>query len=188
LENIYFQNTQGWRKWLELNHHKSAGVWLVFYKKESGKPTLDYEEAVEEALCFGWIDSIIKNVDEQQYLRKFTPRKSESKWSDLNKKRVQKMIELGRMTKAGAAKIEAAKKSGWWDKPDLPEISIKMPEEFHLALGKNRKAKTFFDQLAASYQKQYILWIQMAKRAETRERRIKEAIDLLTKGEKLGLK
>jgi uncharacterized protein YdeI (YjbR/CyaY-like superfamily) len=188
LENIYFQNTQGWRKWLELNHHKSAGVWLVFYKKESGKPTLDYGEAVEEALCFGWIDSIIKNVDEQQYLRKFTPRKPESKWSELNKKRVRKMIELGRMTKAGAAKIEAAKKSGWWDKPDRPQISIRMLEEFRLALEEQKTAKTFFDQLAPTYQKQYILWIQMAKRAETRERRIKEAIDLLTKGEKLGLK
>ncbi|MEJ2536303.1 MAG: YdeI/OmpD-associated family protein [Calditrichia bacterium] len=176
MEYIYFQNPQGWRKWLELN------------KKESGKPTLDYGEAVEEALCFGWIDSIIKNVDEQQYLRKFTPRKSESKWSELNKKRVRKMIELGRMTKAGAAKIEAAKKSGWWDKPDRPEISIKMPEDFRLALEEQKTAKTFFDQLAPTYQKQYILWIQMAKRAETRERRIKEAIDLLTKGEKLGLK
>jgi len=188
VNNLYFQNIEDWRSWLAQNHHKSAGVWLVFYKKEFGKPTLEYEEAVEEALCFGWIDSIIKNVDEQQYLRKFTPRKPESKWSELNKKRVQKMIELGRMTKAGAAKIEAAKKSGWWDKPDRPQISIRMPEEFRLALEEQKTAKTFFDQLAPTYQKQYILWIQMAKRTETRERRIKEALILLAKGEKLGLK
>ena len=141
MEKLYFQNANDWRKWLEQNHHESSGIWLVFYKKESGKPTLDYDEAVEEALCFGWIDSIIKNVDEQQYLRKFTPRKVESKWSDLNKKRVEKMIKLGRMTKTGAAKIEVAKKSGRWDKPDRPVISIKMPKEFRLALGKNRKAK-----------------------------------------------
>jgi uncharacterized protein YdeI (YjbR/CyaY-like superfamily) len=98
------------------------------------------------------------------------------------------MIELGRMTKAGAAKIEAAKRSGRWEKPDKPQISIKMPEEFRLVLEEHKEAKTFFDQLAPTYQKQYILWIQMAKRPETRDRRIKEALVLLEKSEKLGLK
>jgi uncharacterized protein YdeI (YjbR/CyaY-like superfamily) len=188
MNNLYFQNLEDWRSWLRENHDKSAGIWMVFYKKESGNPTLDYTDAVEEALCFGWIDSIIKNVDEQKHLRKFTPRKPVSKWSELNKKRVQKMITQGRMTRFGLAKIEAAQKSGMWDKPDRPQIPIKMPDELRHALDGHKPAKTFFAQLAPTYQKQYILWIQMAKRPETRDRRIKEALDLLAKGEKLGLR
>ena len=101
-----------WRKWLSLNHDKSNGVWLTFYKIDSGKPSLDYEAAVEEALCFGWIDSIIKKIDDKKYVRKFTPRNETSKWSALNKKRAEKMILNKRMTKHGMLLITAAKESG----------------------------------------------------------------------------
>jgi len=188
LNSLYFKTTKEWRAWLGENHDKEAELWLIFYKKETGKPTLEYEAAVEEALCFGWVDSIIKKIDEQQFARKFTPRKDDSKWSPLNKSRVERLIKSGRMTKIGLAKIETAKANGMWDQPDRPEISFDLPEDFQLALEENQQAGIFFKQLAPSYKKQYIGWIQVAKRAETRAKRIKESIELLAKGEKLGMK
>jgi len=127
-------------------------------------------------------------LDETKYARKFTPRNDNSKWSEINKRRVEKLIATEQMTKIGLAKIDTAKKNGMWDKPDRPNISFEIPAEFEEALQKNPKAREFFEQLAASYQKQYIAWVAMAKRAETRDKRIEEAIGLLAKGEKLGMK
>lgn len=170
------------------NYNKESGIWLIFYKKETGRATLEYEDAIEEALCFGWIDSIIKKLDDQRYARKFTPRKEDSRWSNSNKNRVQNMIEQNRMTPLGMAKIEAAKKSGLWDKPDRPQISFEIPEILNNALAKNKRAKEFFDQLAPTYQKQYIGWIQIAKQQKTKQQRVKESIHLLTQGKKLGLR
>jgi uncharacterized protein YdeI (YjbR/CyaY-like superfamily) len=163
-------------------------VWLIFYKKETSKPTIGYEDAVEEALCFGWIDSIIKKIDDERYARKFTPRKKKSKWSGLNKKRANKMIKEGRMTDVGLAKIQTAKKTGLWDQDAGPQISFDVPPEFAKALAQNKKAKENFDNLAPSYRKQYIGWIAVAKRAETKKRRIEESLILLEKGKKLGMK
>jgi len=149
---------------------------------------MEYGKAVEEALCFGWIDSIIKKIDDEKYARKFTPRKDNSKWSELNKRRVEKLIKDNRMTKSGLAKIEFARQSGQWNKPDRPAIPFDIPKDFKTALDKNKKARENFNQLAPSYQKQFIGWIAIAKRKETKEKRIKEAIDLLKNGQKLGLK
>jgi uncharacterized protein YdeI (YjbR/CyaY-like superfamily) len=188
MKQLSFKNSQEWRAWLQKNHDKEAEVWLVYFKKESGEQSIDYESSVEEALCFGWIDSIIKNLDETRYARKFNPRKAESKWSELNKQRVEKLIKSKRMTKFGLAKIEAAEKNGMWDKSDRPKISLEIPKEFDEALRKSKKAGEFFAQLAPSYQKQYIVWIAVAKRPETRKRRIEESIALLAKREKLGLR
>jgi len=188
LKELYVTDREKWRRWLSRHHAKEAGIWLVFYKKATSKPTIDYEDAVEEALCFGWIDSIIKKVDGEKYVRKFTPRKEKSGWSQLNKKRVNKMIEQGRMTEAGMAVIKEAKKTGLWNQDVRPQISFEVPPEFAKALARNKKAKKNFDQLAASYRKFYIGWIAMAKRPETKERRIVESIALLEKGKKLGLK
>lgn len=182
------KNRAGWRKWLSTNHKRSPGVWLVFYKKHTGKPTLDYDDAVEEALCFGWIDSTIKKLDDNRYVRKFTPRKPGSRWSELNKKRVRKLMRQGLMTDAGMALVTSGKKSGNWEKSDRPKISLDIPPELEKALAKNKKAKAFFDGLAPSYQKQFIGWVSVAKQPETRDRRVKESIALLEKGEKLGLK
>ncbi len=154
----------------------------------SGKPTLEYEEAVEEALCFGWIDSIIKKIDDEKYARKLTPRKANSRWSDLNKKRIQKLEKQGLMTQAGIAMVNEAKASGQWDNTDRPQISLETPKELKAALTRNKKAKQFFDQLAPSYQKQFIGWIAAAKRQETKERRIRESIALLEQRKKLGMK
>ena len=185
---MYVKTRARWRAWLSQNHKKSPGIWLIFYKKHTAKPSLGYDASVEEALCFGWIDSIIKKIDDEKYARKFTPRKPDSRWSELNKKRIEKLTRQGLMTKAGIAIVTAAKKSGLWDKSDRPTISLTMPKEFAAALAKNKKAKTFFDKLAPTYQKHFIAWIVIAKREETKKRRIKESITLIEQGKKLGLK
>jgi len=188
MKQLYFSSSQEWREWLKHYHDKETEVWLIFFKKDTGKPSIEYELAVEEALCFGWIDSIIKKIDEAKYARKFTPRKDNSKWSELNKKRVAKLIKSKRMNQIGLAKIEAAKRNGRWDKPDNPNLLFKIPVEFNEALEQNRKAKANFEQLAATYQMQYIVWISIAKQPETKEKRIKESIELLEKDKKLGLR
>ncbi len=177
-----------WRKWLKRNGAKETEVWLVFYKKESGKQSIGYGEALDEALCFGWIDSLIKRIDDEKYVRKFTPRKDKSKCSEANKKRVEELIKEKRMTKRGLAKITAAKENGQWNKLDRPSVSPEPPEEFSFQLKKNPKAKKVFDKLAPSHKKQYLLWINSAKKAETKNRRIQEAVKMLEKNEKLGMK
>ena len=187
-KTLHVTNVEDWRQWLEKNHDKENEVWLIFYKKHTGKPGVPYDDAVEEALCFGWIDSIIKRIDDEKFSRKFTPRKPDSKWSELNKKRVKKMIQQGRMTKAGQALIDAAKESG------KSEQVISHPQDFPIppgvikAISANKKAWENFNNLAPSYKKQYIGWITTAKKEETRQRRLKEAVQLLAQGKKLGLK
>ncbi len=188
MKRVYVTNRDEWRDWLSRHHATEAEVWLIFYKKETSKPTIPYEAAVEEALCFGWIDSIIKKIDATRYARKFTPRKDKSMWSELNRRRAEKMIKEGRMTDFGLAKIQTARKTGLWDKDPRPQISLDIPPEFAKALARSKKAKENFDKLAASYRKHYIGWIAVAKRAETRKRRIEESVALLEKGKKLGLK
>jgi uncharacterized protein YdeI (YjbR/CyaY-like superfamily) len=178
-----------WRAWLAANHDRETEVWLVYYKKESGKPTIEYGRSVEEALCYGWVDSIIKKLDDERYARKFTPRKDTSKWSPSNIQRVEKCIKNGQMTEHGMKKVRAAKKTGNWDHPiQKPTLAFDMPEEFADALSKDPKEKHTFENLAPTYQKQYLGWIITAKRPETREKRIKESIQLLADGKKLGLK
>ena len=188
MKEVYVKNRKEWRKWLSENHDKETGIWLVFYKKGIARPILEYEDSVEEALCFGWIDSIIKKIDEEKYVRKYSPRKSDSRWSELNKKRAEKMIQAGLMTPFGLKKIKAAQKSGIWEKTDRPQLSFGMSPGFAKALRNNPKAKENFEKLAPTYQKQYLGWIEVAKRSETQKKRIKESISLLNKGEKLGLK
>jgi uncharacterized protein YdeI (YjbR/CyaY-like superfamily) len=188
MKQLYAADREQWRQWLSLHHATETGMWLVFYKKETAKPTIEYEAAVEEALCFGWIDGIVKKIDDARYARKFTPRREGSGWSALNKKRAARMIRQGKMTQAGLAKIKAARKSGRWDKASRPEISFDVPPELARALSGNRKAKESFDKLAPSYRRHYIAWIAVAKRPETKERRVQESIALLEQGKKLGLK
>ena len=178
-----------WRAWLAANHDKEAEVWLVYYKKKSGKATIAYEASVEEALCYGWVDSIIKKIDETKYARKFTLRKDDSRWSPSNIKRAKKLLKEGLMTDHGLQKVEAAKQSGNWDDPvQKPELSYEMHPEFARALEHNMKARETFEKLATTYQKQYLGWIEIAKRPETRQKRIEESIRLLSEGKKLGLK
>ena len=189
MNQFYLKSGTEWRKWLTKNHNKVVEVWLIFYKKETGKPSIHYETAVEEALCFGWIDSLVKKIDEERYVRKFTPRKDKSVWSESNKKRVKKVITEGRVTEFGMRKINAAKKSGAWSKKiKVPEISEAIPEDFVAALKKNKNAKDNFDKISPSYKIRYYMWINQAKKKETKEKRIKEAVKLLKQDSKLGMK
>ncbi len=177
-----------WRKWLKQNHRKVDEIWLVFYKKGAGVQSLDYDAALDEALCVGWIDSLIKKIDDAKYARKFTPRNQVSKWSEINKKRVERLIKDGRMTEEGLAVVKAAKANGCWEKPDRPVTIPDFSPELMTALKQNKKAAANFDKLAPSHQKRYMMWVAMAKRPETKEKRIREAIELLEKGRELGLK
>ena len=189
MKKLLFFQRDDWRAWLNANHHLENEVWLVYNKKGTGKRSIPYADSVEEALCYGWIDSIIKKIDEAQYVRKFTPRGENSNWSALNIRRVEKMIREGLMTEHGMRLVEAAKANGKWDKPvGKPTIEYRIHPEFSEALQQNKLAKETFNTLAPTYQKQYIGWIQIAKRESTRKKRIDESIRLLEQGGKLGLK
>lgn len=189
MNTITMKSRAEWRTWLSENHERSAGVWLMYYKKGANQHSVEYEASVEEALCFGWVDSIIRKLDEEKYVRKFTPRNEKSRWSALNKKRAEKMIHEGFMTQHGMKKIEAARQNGSWGaKEQRPVLKFERLPEFAAALQKSKKARETFDRLAWTHQKQYLGWIETAKRPETRERRIAESVKMLEREEKLGLK
>jgi uncharacterized protein YdeI (YjbR/CyaY-like superfamily) len=175
LERYYAQNRQEWRVWLEQNAATSPGVWLVYYKKNSGKPRVAYEEAVEEALCFGWIDSRPNSLDDERYMQLFSPRKPKSPWSKLNKQRVEKLIEQGLMTLLGLAVIEAAKKAGFWDSYDAIE-DLAVPDDLKTALATNEAAGQNFAAFSNTTKKQILWWIESAKRPETRQKRIAQIV------------
>jgi uncharacterized protein YdeI (YjbR/CyaY-like superfamily) len=189
MRTLEVRDRAAWRAWLAANHDKEAEVWLVYFKKATGIPCVSYNDSVEEALCFGWVDSLIKKLDEDRYARKFTPRKPGSRWSPSNIERVERLISQGRMADAGLRKVEAARQSGEWANPvQKPQLTHEMPPEFAEALKKDSRAQENFFALAPTYQRQYLGWIEVAKRPETKEKRIKEAVELLAKGEKLGLR
>jgi uncharacterized protein YdeI (YjbR/CyaY-like superfamily) len=182
------RNREQWRNWLEKNHARETEVWLVFLKQHTGEPNVSYNEAVEEAVCFGWIDGVKRSIDEDRYMHRFTPRRADSKWSKLNKERAQRMIEAGQMAPAGNKSIELAKDSGRWTEPVSARTILTMPSELNVQFKRNKKAATFFASIAPSYQRQYIAWIATAKRPETKKRRVDEAIRLLKRGQKLGMR
>jgi len=187
-DELYVTNRDDWREWLRKNYETKKEVWLIYYTKHTGKPSISYDDSVEEALCFGWIDNIIKRIDDEKFVRKFTPRKAKSKWSEANKKRARKMIKEGKMTEVGLAKIREAKKTGEWFKTAPAKKELVIPPYMKEALAKNEKALENFNDLAKSYKRQYVGWISSAKREATRRRRLAEAISLLEKNEKLGMK
>jgi len=184
---ILFTNREEWRNWLEKNHNKSKGIWMVYYKKHTLKESVNYNDAVEEALCFGWIDSIIKTIDNERYKQKYTSRRKNSVWSKLNKERVTKMIKEGKMTNFGLIKIEEAKKNGAWEKAYSVGTKQELPEDLKTELKKNQIAWQNFQNFAESYQNMYIFWLNNAKRAETREKRIKEIVKRVSENLKLGM-
>jgi uncharacterized protein YdeI (YjbR/CyaY-like superfamily) len=188
VEQLHLSSRNAWRAWLENNYATKKEIWLIYYKKHAGRPSIPYEDSVEEALCFGWIDGIIKRIDDERCGRKFIPRRNRSKWSESNKKRAEKMISEGRMTEAGMAMVNDAKKSGEWFKSNIVPKNLMIPAFIEDALTKNKKASENFSKLAESYRKLYVRWISSAKREETRLRRLEEAIDLLEQNKKLGLK
>lgn len=184
---ILFINRDEWRNWLEKNHDLYNEIWLIYFKKHTNKRSIKQPEAVEEALCYGWIDSIVKRIDDEQYMQKFTPRKDNSIWSDVNKIRVAQLIKDEKMTEHGLKKIKMAKKNGMWTKIQLQENISNIPKEFEIALTENIIAKSNFESLAQSHKKQYIYWIADAKREDTKNRRIAQAMDMLKNNQKLGI-
>lgn len=175
-ESTYARDRSQWRKWLE-KHATSSGVWLVYYKKGSGKPSVSYDEAVEEALCFGWIDSRVNALDDQRYMQFFSPRKPNSSWSKLNKQRVEQLIQNGLMTAAGLEIIEAAKRDGSWSALDAIE-DLQLSADIMAALDSNKTAAENFMAFSTSVKKNILRWIESAKRPETRLQRIAETVTL----------
>jgi uncharacterized protein YdeI (YjbR/CyaY-like superfamily) len=185
---LYVASRDHWRAWLQENHGTEKEIWLLHYKKHTAKPSISYEEAVEEALCFGWIDSIMKSLDGEKYALRYSPRKRSSIWSEANKRRVEKMISQGLMTEAGLAKIREAKASGEWQKATVREDTTNIPPDLEEALRANAKARLNFESLAPSYKKQFIWWITSAKTQETRQRRVLETVRLAEENKKPGMK
>jgi len=188
-KTLHARDRDEWRAWLEKNHAVETEVWLVFCRKHTGQPGIPYDDAVEEALCFGWIDSIIQRMDDEKYVRKFTPRKDDSKWSVLNKRRAARMIEEGRMTETGLAKLNySGNEDDYGRTPQRKTQELVIPQYFKQALMGSRKAWENFNDLAPSYRRRYLLWISDAKTDETRERRLAEATQLLAANKKLGMR
>jgi uncharacterized protein YdeI (YjbR/CyaY-like superfamily) len=187
-EKLHVTNRDDWRAWLSQNYYTEKEVWLIHYKRHTGKPRIPYDDAVEEALCFGWIDSLVKKIDDEKFARKFTPRKDKSKWSEANKKRATKMIKEGKMKRAGLAKIREAKNNGEWFKTAPVKKDLEIPAYIRKAFATNEKALDNFNNLANGYKRQLVGWITSAKKEETRKRRLAEAIQLLGQNKKLGMK
>jgi uncharacterized protein YdeI (YjbR/CyaY-like superfamily) len=178
---LTFIHSAEWRAWLEEHYATEPEAWLLHYKKKVAKQTLTYELAVEEALCFGWIDGPLRKKDNEKYALRYSPRKPRSIWSESNKQRVEKLISEGRMTAAGLEKINAAKENGEWDAATARESINAIPPDLAQELRKNR-AWTAFNEWLASRKKQYLYWLNSAKRAETRQKRIQAIVEMVTNG------
>ena len=179
-----FENKKKWADWLAKQHDKSPGVWLKLAKKDSGIPSVTYEEALDVALCYGWIDGQKKGFDDKYWLQKFTPRGPKSIWSKINTEKVEKLIESGEMQPVGLAAMQAAKNDGRWAAAYASQKNISIPEDFQSALDKNKKARDFFATLKSSERYSFLFRIQTAKQAETRARRIQQFVEMLEKNEK----
>jgi uncharacterized protein YdeI (YjbR/CyaY-like superfamily) len=182
LMTLQVRSRQLWRTWLAKHHTSSAGVWLVRYKAHTGVMSIPYEDMVREALCFGWIDSLVKRLDDDRYAIKVTPRRPTSKWSDINRKRWAELKAAGLLTPAGLA--AAPTHNTYAPRPSVPNLPVYIAK----ALKTNPKAWEFFRELAPTCRRDFVVWIHIAKRPETRERRIRQSIRLLAAGKKLGLK
>ena len=172
-----------WRAWLAENHTRAEGIWLVSYKKATGKPRFEYDEAVEEALCFGWIDSKPNKLDEERSLLWFAPRKAKTGWSKPNKERVEKLLAAGAMTPAGLAKVEAAKADGTWTALDSIE-ALEVPPDLAAALATYPTATAYFDAFPRSAKRGILEWISTAKTPQTRAKRIEETARLAAENQR----
>ena len=170
MKTLYVTNRDEWRRWLEKNHRTEKEVWLIYYKKHTGKPRIPYEDAVEEAICFGWIDTTVRRIDDERYAQKYTPRKPRSKWNKRNIERAEKMIREGRMTDAGLKEFN--------EKTEYEEAieTLEIPLDLKKALMASRKAWKNFQGFAPSYRRLYIYYLTSAKRAETRKNRIERIV------------
>jgi uncharacterized protein YdeI (YjbR/CyaY-like superfamily) len=182
LPTLQVMSPRQWRAWLTKHHTSSPGVWLVFYKAHTGIKSITHEDMVREALCFGWIDSLVKRLDEDRYAFKVTPRKPTSKWSDINRKRWIELSAAGLLSPAGHA--ASPTHHTYAPRPVIPSLPAYIAD----ALQANPRAWDFFRGLSPTYRRDFVAWIHTAKRPETRAKRIRESIALLAAGKKLGLK
>ena len=176
-ETVYAQNASTWRRWLEQNHDTTGSVWLIIYKKDSGIPSARYDEAVDEALCFGWVDSKPNKRDDKSYYQFFSRRNSKSNWSRVNKEKIQRLIKENRMALSGLQLVELAKSNGTWDALNDVE-NLVIPTEMMKLFETNEKAYTNWKKFPDSVKRGILEWIFNAKRKETRLKRIKETVDL----------
>jgi len=172
-----------WRDWLSQNHNSCHEMWLIIYKKLTGKQSFTKSEALDDAICYGWIDSLVKSIDEEKYMQKFTPRKPDSQWSEINKKRVAELETSGLIKAPGQALIDHARATGEWYVHRAVSRNVEMPQELTKALSSSAVAQKKWDKLPASHRRQYLQWISQAKREETKQRRIKNCINILASGQ-----
>ena len=183
------RSRQRWRQWLAKNHDSASEVWLIFHKKHTGAPCVTYSDALDEALCYGWINSLVKRIDDDRFARKFTPRKAESNWSSINIKRYDELKAAGRLAAPGIARSPDGRPVVDRPRPDsLPADFATYMKKAEKALKHDRRAWTTFEALPPSHRRRYLGWIALAKRDETRDSRLREAIALLRGGKTLGLK
>jgi uncharacterized protein YdeI (YjbR/CyaY-like superfamily) len=182
---IGFASEAEWERWLEDNHRQSQGLWLKMAKKESGIPSVNYQQALDVALCFGWIDGQKQKFDDQYFLQKFTPRRAKSIWSKVNQAKVATLTSQGRMREAGLQEIERAKADGRWEAAYESQSKMSVPEDFQAELDKNPAAQKFFDQLNSVNRYSILFRITTAKKAETRQQRIIKFIAMLNEGKKI---
>ncbi len=184
MQTIYFTDRQQWRAWLSEHHATEREVWLLYYKKHTNKPTISYDDAVKEAICFGWIDSTARRIDDDTYAQKFTPRTDPHRWSELNKKRARLMIEEGSMTPAGLERI----KVDLAGPPARPDEELTLPPHLERLIRDNERAWAGFTGLTDAQRRLYIRWIMDAKKDETRVRRVASVLESLAQGKPLGAK
>lgn len=184
METLSFPSSIEFRNWLKKNHGESSGIWIRIWKVNSGTPTVSYAEALDEALCFGWIDSQKKPYDSDSWLQKFTPRKPGSRWSKKNTEHAERLIKARKMTPSGLQEVKQAKSDGRWTTAYDSFSNAKMPDDFLKELAKNKKAKAFFETLNKTNLFSISYRLQTAKKAETREKRMKAIIKMLENGKK----
>jgi uncharacterized protein YdeI (YjbR/CyaY-like superfamily) len=185
LPTLFFETQQDWEGWLKEHHAEVAGVWLKFAKKGTGIASLSYAEALEGALCYGWIDGQKASLDDDYWLQKFTPRRAKSIWSQINREKALALIAAGRMQPAGLRQVELAKADGHWDAAYASQSNKTIPEDLQRELDKNPAAKEFFNTLNSQNRYAILFRIQNAKRAETRAERIQKFITMLANKEKI---
>lgn len=173
-------NKEAWRDWLEVNHVTKDSIWLIFYKKKSPNPNLTWSEAVDEALCFGWIDSVKKTIDNERYKQYFSKRKAKSTWSKVNKDKVDFLMKQDLIVEAGYKCIDVAKSNGSWTILDAIDALV-IPEDLEQAFKTRKGSKEYYESLSKSAKKGLLYWIISAKRTETRERRIEEVVENASK-------
>jgi uncharacterized protein YdeI (YjbR/CyaY-like superfamily) len=190
LESFYPKDRQAWRNWLQKNYQQPTGIWLIYYKVGKSKPRLPYDDIVEECLCFGWIDSLARKLDDERAMILITPRKPKSVWSDANKQRVEKLLANGLMTPAGLEKIEIAKKNGSWDAltaSDQAASTNQIPTDLQQAFKGKKAALANFKAFAPSTRKQFLSWIDSAKTPETRNKRLLQTVLMSEANKKPGV-